>query len=434
MNYSLRLIDMRNIQKAAIAAVAALSVPLLMTTSSCSTDVFDQDEYDSIVKFLSPVDSVDVNHTWNLTTTHTYNFTATGGHGATELLVFTENPVSSKKAQLMARSDISDGQQVTLSVSMPSIQKQLFAALADADGNYFVTPFSPETLNIDFSQTTDAATPLKLLHRDFSYTYLFEESMPQPEDYDYNDVVMQISQERTGKNIITLRVTLAAVGADGQMGAAIRLIGYNYSDIEKVTTEGNVSFNDNVPNTSKYYFDGKTDLLLEGRNKEAIINLYQDAHWSILPDENRNDVLYDRRKFNVTEMNTPEASFTAIRTITYHVYFKSEQKLNDFTLDTLDPFVVKFYNNGSLEIHMNEYRDAQCMYNYSLPTTKSLPWALKVPYTDFRYALEGTNLGFKKKGYMFGAYMTSGYSFGEWCEDHTRFLDWYLYPTMNMVY
>jgi LruC domain-containing protein len=425
---------MRNIQKAAIAAVAALSVPLLMTTSSCSTDVFDQDEYDSIVKFLSPVDSVDVNHTWNLTTIHTYNFTATGGHGATELMVFTDNPVQSKKAQLVARSDISDGQQVSLSVSVPSIQEQLFAVLADAAGNYYVTPFSTNAQNIDFSQASDAATPVKLTHPYLAYTYLFEESMPQPDDYDYNDVVMQISQERTGKIIITLRVTLAAVGADGQMGAAIRLIGYNYSDIEKVTTEGNVSFNDNVPKTSKYYFDGKTDLLLKGHNDAAIVNLFQDAHWSIQPDEKKNDVLYNRRKFNVTEMHTPEASFTATRTVTYHIYFKSEEKLNDFTLDTLDPFVVKFYNNGSLEIHTYEYRDAQCMYDYSLPTTKDLPWALKVPYTEFRHTLEGTNLGFKKKGYMFGAYMTAGHSFGEWCEDYTRTLDWYLYPTLNMVY
>ena len=53
-----------------MAAIGILSAPLLMTTTSCSTDVFDPDEYDSIVKFLSPVDSVDANHTWNLTTTH----------------------------------------------------------------------------------------------------------------------------------------------------------------------------------------------------------------------------------------------------------------------------------------------------------------------------------------------------------------------------
>ena len=425
---------MRNFQKAAIAAVAALSVPLLVATSSCSTDVFDQDEYDSIVKFLSPVDSIDANHTWNLTTTHTYTFAATGEHGAKELLVFTEDPTMNKKAQLMGRTDISDGQRVSLALSMPTVQQQLYAALADAAGNYYVTPFTPEVQNVDFNEASDAATPMKLSHGDFAYTYLFEESMPVPDDYDYNDVVMRISQERTAKNCISLRVTLVAVGADRQVGGAIRLIGYNYADIEKVTTEGDESFNDNVPNTSTYFFDRKTDLLLKGRNGEAIINMFQDAHWSILPDESKNDVLYDRRKFNVTAQNTTEASFTKERTITYYIYFKSEERLNDFTLDTLDPFVATIYNNGCVEIHTYEYQDAQCMYEYSVPTTKNLPWAIKVPYTDFRHALEGTNLGFKKKGYMFGAYMTTDHSFGEWCEDHTRTLDWYLYPTLNMVF
>ena len=84
-----------------MAAIGILSAPLLMTTTSCSTDVFDPDEYDSIVKFLSPVDSVDANHTWNLTTTHSYTFTANGSHGAKELLVFTEDPTMNKKAQLV---------------------------------------------------------------------------------------------------------------------------------------------------------------------------------------------------------------------------------------------------------------------------------------------------------------------------------------------
>ena len=36
---------------------------------------------------------------------------------------------------------------------------------------------------------------------------------------------------------------------------------------------------------------------------------------------------------------------------------------------------------------------------------------------------------------MMGAYATLGHSFGEWAEDHTRFLDWYLYLTNStMVY
>jgi len=30
--------------------------------------------------------------------------------------------------------------------------------------------------------------------------------------------------------------------------------------------------------------------------------------------------------------------------------------------------------------------------------------------------------------------MTEGHAFGEWASDHEKALDWYNYPTSNMVY
>jgi hypothetical protein len=35
---------------------------------------------------------------------------------------------------------------------------------------------------------------------------------------------------------------------------------------------------------------------------------------------------------------------------------------------------------------------------------------------------------------MFGAYTTIGHSFGEWAEDHNNFLDWYLYPNVQLTF
>jgi len=113
--------------------------------------------------------------------------------------------------------------------------------------------------------------------------------------------------------------------------------------------------------------------------------------------------------------------------------------LDNFTQAMLDPFVMAEYNGGVWETHLDEYRDAQVLYEYPSPAIKDLPWALMVPTRDFHYPLEGNEIGFRKKladgnVALFGAYMTKGHAFGEWIEDYTQARDWYLYPTDNQVF
>ena len=76
-----------------------------------------------------------------------------------------------------------------------------------------------------------------------TFAYLFEEEYPAPGDYDYNDIVLRISMELSGKREVRFNVRLAAVGGEKQMGAAIRLAGYKYDEIESVKTVDNASFN-----------------------------------------------------------------------------------------------------------------------------------------------------------------------------------------------
>ena len=47
--------------------------------ASCSTHVYDEDKYQEIVKYLSPVDSVDQRHDWRLTEYGSYRFTVNAG-------------------------------------------------------------------------------------------------------------------------------------------------------------------------------------------------------------------------------------------------------------------------------------------------------------------------------------------------------------------
>ena len=205
------------------------------------------------------------------------------------------------------------------------------------------------------------------------------------------------------------------------------------------TTTGE-SFNDGVPAASLYMF-GNTDLLVEGRNKEAIVNLFVDAHWAMTFNASLSYGLFQRKQYNVSNSTGDNYQLRTTRTMSYVIYFKSEKGLNDFTLDSLDPFIITEFGGGNWETHLDVFRDAQVLYEYPSPTIKDLPWALKIPAKEFAYPLEGVEIGYKKKTdsgavAMFGAYVTWGHSFGEWAEDCTKSLDWYQYQyaTANKVW
>ena len=149
--------------------------------------------------------------------------------------------------------------------------------------------------------------------------------------------------------------------------------------------------------------------------------------------------LFQRKKYNVSNSTGDNYQLCATRTLSYVIYFKDDASLNGFTLDTLDPFIITEFGGLNYETHLDIYRDAQVLYEYSTLKFKDLPWALKVPMGDFHYPLEGNEIGFKKKTdtgttALFGAYMTKGHSFGEWAEDYTKCLDWYLYPVETYVW
>jgi hypothetical protein len=61
-------------------------------------------------------------------------------------------------------------------------------------------------------------------------------------------------------------------------------------------------------------------------------------------------------------------------------------------------------------------------------------WALKIPSGDFKYPIEKQSLGLYKNGVLTGAYMMMDHSYGQWIADHTSSIDWFLYPTVGLVY
>ena len=101
--------------------VFILAATLIFGTVSCSKDVYDENRHHEIIKYVSPVDSVDQKHTWQLSNYYTYSILANAGVGAQKLELYSGNPVESTNAELLARTFVRDGQEVILSASVPAM-------------------------------------------------------------------------------------------------------------------------------------------------------------------------------------------------------------------------------------------------------------------------------------------------------------------------
>ena len=413
---------------------------LLLT--SCGKDVFDEDDYNKIIDEASPVDSVDAKHTWELTQDHIYVVEADVHLGVKSVLILSDNPLTALSAEVMAQSPIEDGGRAMLAATVPTRTYELYAALVDDKDRYTVVSFPVGTTVVDFSsaKSVNSQKPLKASLVQQKMMYCFEEEMPEPGDYDYNDVILRLSREVVNSQHLKINVELMAVGGSKQLAAGLRLVGYKAEDIDSVTIEGGGSFDlggsrYDVPleKMASPLFESSS-LLQSGRNGEAFLYLFEDAHWAMGEDLDVTNQIFQRKKYNVSKSYGGNYMILSTRTVTYHVYFKDGQNINGFTPAMFDPFVLSPYYGTIWELHCYRDREAQVTREYKLTKSKKLPWALMIPYASFRYPLEGVNIGFKKNGALFGAYMNKGCSFGEWAEDRNKCIDWYTSPTFNQVF
>jgi hypothetical protein len=238
------------------------------------------------------------------------------------------------------------------------------------------------------------------------------------------------------------------------MSAALHLKNFKYDEIESVTTEGGASFNVNSQGTEIAEQDVSANLLRtkevllksqsqeKEEDKEAVINLFCDAHWAtgdlLKPNE---QYVINHWYYNVSKTSSQDMTYRTIvpREVTFIVTFKEAKGLEYLNFDLIDPFIIKEYLGGTFEVHQFAYRNDWVLKEYRIAEEiVKLPWALVIPYKKFRHPLEGVNIGFKKKGAMgFGAYSSvRSHTFGEWSMDHNLAHDWYLneYATENQVY
>lgn len=418
---------------------------IVVATNSCTShDLFDQQVTQSISDSLSPVDSLDRNHNWLLTKTRSITVEANANVNAQWLKILTDDPRLSEDAEVATQVMITEGQKTyNMSFCFPSIVTTLYAALIDDQGLYTVTAFSPEDRKVDFSEPLYTKQNILYTPQPQTFVYCYEEEMPDflKVDFDFNDIILNISYERTGEREIRFHVELAAVGTDRQVGAAIRLKNFKYDEIESVTTVGGASFNVNtsgqdIPDQILVVHKDRTPLLMSNtENKEAVINLFCDAHWATGDLLTEDFGLIQRKRYNVGRGTGFQTMVP--REVTYIVTFKEKTGLEYLNFDLIDPFIIKEYNGGIFEVHQFANRNDWVLQEYKIADIVKLPWALTIPYKKFRHTLEGVNIGFKKKGVQsFGAYGRIGHSFGEWSMNSNQAQDWYLneYASESQVY
>ena len=420
----------------------SLIITIITFAATCSLvscnnkDVYSEERHKELIHYVSPVDSVDQQHMWMLSQTKSLRYQVPTGTDYRELCVFTSNPLTDSEAELMSRIYVSAGQAGSLLLDVPYVQSTLYVALVDARGQYAVTAVPASQSMVNFAEVTTGRVVSSLKPQ--TYTFLFEENFPEPGDYDYNDLVLRVSQERTGEKQITVNVTISAVGAVRQLAGCIRLVGYPFEAIDSIRTTTGESFNDGVE-PQILYFHKDTDFLIEGRNHEAVLNLFCDAHWAMAFNPSADFGLFQRKKYNTLTEITDNHQLRAPRTLHYVIYFKDGATLDNFTLNSLDPFIITDYNAGTWETHTEQFKTATVLYKYPVANFKDLPWALMVPQGDFQYPLEGQEIGYRKRTgsgvvAMFGAYAFIGHAFGEWAENHNAYLDWYLYPDTKLTF
>ena len=423
-----------------------LAAALAMNISCKNHDLYNLEITQVINDSIMPIDSVDKFHNWLLFRTATVAVKANDNVGAQWVKILTADPRQATDAEVASQAPITDGGIAYLSFCYPSLTDTLYAALVSSEGLYTVASFIPGSeRQVDFSNPRYRQQVLSYNPQPQVFVFCYEEEMPditQP-DFDYNDIVLHLSCERTGKREMRFHVKLAAVGTDKQVAAAIHLKNIKKDDIESITTVGDASFNQNnqgkeVPNQILSVQKDKT-LLLEARNsKDAVINMFCDGHWATGDILTEDYGRMQRKRYNVTKSSSTDAQIMVPREVTYVVTFKDNVGVEYITFDVIDPFIMKQFLGAVFEVHPYAYRSECVLSEYPLDDRiNRVPWSLTIPYGKFRHPLEGVNIGFKKKETLgFGAYGYTNHSFGEWSMDHTLALDWYLnkYATGNQVY
>ena len=281
-----------------------------------------------------------------------------------------------------------------------------------------------------------------------SFRFCFEDNFPDAGDYDFNDVVLTVKPTLNEKTL-TVQVSLDAVGATKNIGAAMRLIGVKSEDLESYSVSNGFPSPEGQGLGDYKNIETSETFLKENQapnnTNNMVIVLFKDAHWAMNPVKTDNGCVW-RYFWNTVERNDAyeHKKYTdEPPTATYTFVFKDAEKASNMLAENLyDVFIVEPYGGGYWEVHtvQNGFKTAQVVTPikpdgpaYERAYGNNIPWAIMVP-GDFKYPLEWHSIGKNKNGEMSGAYCEPGYAFPEWAADSETATDWYLHPDEELVF
>lgn len=407
-----------------------------LSLCACMNMEYSQEQLKKVILGNFPIDTVDVAHDWNLLQSHAVTVHVdVNDWNIRRVQILNGNPYEREGVEVLADRLARTTDVVSPVITVPDMGMTLYAAAINADGRYYVVPIGPQQ-EADF--THGSVTSTGTLHQPVyqTFTYLFEEDFPLPGDFDYNDVVLRISQQVVDTCTLKLKVRLAAVGARGQVGAAIRLPEIYFTDVESVTIDEGSRFDEDYT-TERFYIDNDK-VLVKGRDGSAVINLFEDAHWSLNPVEEYGQVkrmYYNTVKYEVKD----EATTIAPQERTYTITFRKGLDASFMKLADIDPFIMVNSNGLVLEVHTYRYKYAEAIWHYTTGSNgedEHVTWALLIPDGQFHYPIEGIFIGRYRNGEVSGAYSRLKHSFGEWGRNRNTAIDWWYYDnaTKAQVY
>lgn len=244
------------------------------------------------------------------------------------------------------------------------------------------------------------------------YSYAFEDNYPYSGDYDFNDIVMNVTLPAAGDEVDELKYTidLRAVGGIKQLGAGLRIQGIDCSNVESVSFKKGAD--QRAQSLSSGIFE---NVAYEKKGGELVIPLFGDAHQ-----------VYGYTESNRTMLNTGGNSIPLKEIYTLEVKIELDDDISvPSPTSDLDFFIAyKTPGRERTEIHLKKFNTATP--NGKLADKEALDvinavnntWALCVP-DKFAYPTERTVI-------------TDAYSgFVEWGQNQDTNTFWYKSPVSD---
>lgn len=241
------------------------------------------------------------------------------------------------------------------------------------------------------------------------YSYAFEDNYPNAGDYDFNDIVLNVTLPAAGDDVEELKysIDLRAIGATKQLGAGLRIKGIKKSNVKEVIFGKGASERANSMKSGIF-----ENVAYETNDSELVIPLFGDAH-----------SVYGYNGDKRPMLNTGTASAPLVDIYTLEVTIKLDDDIVvPSATKNLDFFIAcKGIGNKRTEIHLKQFSSATA--NGQLANSDLLEiikvvnntWALCVP-DKFAYPTETSVI-------------TNAYpGFAGWAQDQNTSSDWYTNP------